>query len=173
MSLSKIVLSIFALMSLTACGFEPIYGAGDNSVFESDMREIEISPIENRIGQQLRNELEQRISPKGRARISKYILKVTLSENKQGLAVKKSEIATRANLSFRASYNVTQKSTGETLTAGSSRMVTSYNILTKTFATLMAEKDARKRAVREISVDITSKVAAFFKLNRDKLAAVK
>ena len=45
-------------MSLTACGFEPIYGAGDNSVFESDMREIEISPIENRIGQQLRNELE-------------------------------------------------------------------------------------------------------------------
>jgi len=52
-------------------------------------------------------------------------------------------------------------------------MVTSYNILTKTFATLMAEKDARKRAVREISVDITSKVAAFFKLNRDKLAAVK
>jgi len=173
MSLSKIGLSVVALFSLTACGFEPIYGAGTRSVFETDMREIEISPIENRIGQQLRSELEQRITPKGRARISKYILKVTLSESKQGLAVKKSEIATRANLTFRASYNISRKIGGEVLTSGSSRMVTSYNILTKTFATLLAEKDARKRAVREISVDITSKVAAFFKLNRDKLAAVK
>ena len=164
---------LVALVGLTGCGFEPIYGAGANSVFETDMREIEISSIENRIGQQLRNELEQRITPRGRARISKYVLKVTISEGKQGLAVKKSEIATRANLTFRASYNITRKSNGETLTSGSSRMVTSYNILTKTFATLMAEKDARKRAVREISVDITSKVAAFFKLNRDKLAAVR
>ena len=165
--------SLIALMGLTGCGFEPIYGAGPSSVFETDMREIEISPIKNRLGQQLRNELEQRITPKGRARISKYVLSVTLSESKQGLAVKKSDIATRANLTFRASYKITRKIGGEVLTSGSSRMVTSYNILTKTFGTLMAEKDARKRAVREISVDITSKVAAFFKLNRDKLAAVK
>jgi hypothetical protein len=37
----------------------------------------------------------------------------------------------------------------------------------------MAEKDAIKRATQEISADITTKIATFFKLNRDKLAAVK
>ncbi len=166
--LFKIVFVALNLFVLTGCGFQPIYGAGTNSVFESEMRLIEISPIKDRIGQQLRNELEQQITPKGRARLSKYILKVELSESTQGLSVKKSEIATRANLSFRASYNIVEKKDGALLSSGSNRMVTSYNILTETFATLMAEKDARKRAVREISIDITSKVAAFFKLNRDK-----
>ena len=176
MLLSRKIMSLvtlIVLISLTGCGFKPIYGAGTNSAFESNIREIEISPIENRIGQQLRNELEQRIMPKGRARFSKYILNVTLSKSKQGLAVKKSEIATRANLNFRASYQITRKIDGKVLTSGSSRMVSSYNILTKPFATLMAEKDAIKRATQEISADITTKIATFFKLNRDKLAAVK
>ena len=176
MLLSRKIMSLVTLIiliSLTGCGFEPIYSAGTSSVFESDMREIEISPIKNRIGQQLRNELEQHILPKGRARFSKYILKVTLSKSKQGLAVKKSEIATRANLNFRASYQITRKIDDVVLTSGSSRMVTSYNILTKPFATLMAEKDAIKRATQEISADITTKIAMFFKLNRDKLTAVK
>ena len=88
MLLSRKIMSLVTLtilISLTGCGFEPIYNAGTSSVFESDMREIEISPIKNRIGQQLRNELEQRILPKGRARFSKYILNVTLSKSKQGL----------------------------------------------------------------------------------------
>ena len=121
----------------------------------------------------MRNELERRITPKGRARVSRYVLTVKLTESKQGLAVKKSEIATRANLILRATYTITRKSDGKNITSGNSRMITSYNILTQTFATLMAEKDARKRGVREISADITSKVAAFFKFNQNKLAEAK
>ena len=171
--LFKSTFVFLGLFVLTGCGFQPIYGDGTNSVFETEMRHIEISPIKDRIGQQLRNELEQRITPKGRARVAKYSLKVTLNESRQGLAVKKSEIATRANLNLRASYNIVEKSSGAVIATGNSRMVTSYNILTKTFATLMAEKDARSRAVREISVDITSKIAAFFKLNRNKTTDAK
>ena len=48
-----------------------------------------------------------------------------------------------------------------------------YNILTHTYATLIAEKDARKRAIREIAGDITSKVASFFRLNKDKIKSFK
>lgn len=173
MLLFKKCLMSLSLLVLAGCGFQPLYGSGSSSLFATEMRQIEISPIKDRIGQQLRNQLEQRITPKGRARINKYILKVTLSESRQDLAIKKSEIATRANLNFLASYIIIQKATGKTLTSGKSRMVTSYNILTETFATLIAENDARKRAVREMSVDITSKVAAYFKLNRDKLTETK
>ena len=173
MSLFKNLTVLLGLLFLAGCGFQPIYGTGTNSVFNTEMRHIEISPIKDRIGQLLRNDLEQRITPKGRARISKYKLEVRLSESTQGLAVKKSEIATRANLNLLASYRIIQKSGNKTLASGSSRMVTSFNILTETFATLIAEKDARKRAVREISLDITSKIAAFFKLNRDKLTETK
>jgi hypothetical protein len=33
----------------------------------------------------------------------------------------------------------------------------------------MAEKNARKRAVREISSEIANKIYSFFRLNRDKI----
>jgi hypothetical protein len=46
-------------------------------------------------------------------------------------------------------------------------MITSYNILSQTFGTIIAEKDARARAVREISSDLTNKIASFFRLNKN------
>ena len=70
-------------------------------------------------------------------------------------------------------YQIISKSSGELLSQGSSQMITSYNILTHTFATLIAEKDARKRAVREISADITNKITIFFRLNKKKIKDFK
>jgi len=107
--------------------------------------------------------------PLGRSRVTKYKLIVKLTESRQNLAIKKSEIATRANLRFNANYKIILKSNGKRIAGGHSRMTTSYNILNQTFSTLMAEKNARKRAVREISADISSKVYSFFILNRDKV----
>ena len=74
------------LLFLAGCGFQPVYGTRTNSVFNTEMRHVEISPIKDRIGQLLRNELEQQITPKGRARIAKYILKEVV-ENRQAFAV--------------------------------------------------------------------------------------
>ena len=160
---------LFSLLILFGCGFRPILGTKTGSEIRKEVRYIEISPIADRIGQQLRNHLVHAIMPLGRARVTKYKLIVKLTESKQDLAIKKSEIATRANLKFNANYEIILKSNGKRLAGGHSRMITSYNILNQTFSTLMAEKDARKRAVREISADISSKVYSFFRLNRDKI----
>lgn len=158
-------LGIFiSLLVIAGCGFEPIFKAVGMRNTNNELRYIEIKPIENRIGQQLRNHLVQDIMPLGRQRDAKYALNVTLTESKANLAIKKSEIATRANLIFYANYTLTLKSNGEKLTSGGSRMVTSYNILTETFGTQIAEKDARKRAVREISADIASKIIVYFNM---------
>ena len=154
---------------LFGCGFQPIFGTGPGSEIRKEMGYIEISPISDRIGQQLRNHLVHQITPMGGASVTKYKLKVTLTESKQNLAIKKSEIATRANLRFNANYEIILKSNGKRIARGHSRMTTSYNILNQTFSTLMAEKNARKRAVREISADISSKIYSFFRLNRDKI----
>ena len=165
-------LTIFTcIVVIAGCGFQPIFKAESSKSINNELRFIDIQPIENRIGQQLRNSLVQDISPLGRIGLIKYQLNVTLAETKSNLAIKKSEISTRANLIFQANYTLTLKSTGEVLTSGQSHMVTSYNILTQTYATLIAEKDARRRAVREISADITTKVVSYFRMfneNSDK-----
>ena len=157
----------FWLLVVSGCGFHPIFGKSGETIIDSEMRNIEISPIADRLGQQLRNHLVQDINPFGKSRNNKFVLKVALSESKQNLAIKKSEIATRANLTFVATYILTRKSSGALLTNGSSRMITSYNILSQTFGTIIAEKDARARAVREISSDLTNKIASFFRLNKN------
>ena len=157
---------LFSLAFLTACGFKPIYGTGPNSVLINEMRYIKVMPIENRIGQQLLNHLEQMIAPEGSSQPKKYLLKVVLQESKQTLALKKSKISTRANIRFSASYNLIDKSENRPLADGNSHIVASYNILSQNYATLIAEKDARKRAVREIARDITIKLATFFQRER-------
>lgn len=159
----------FSLLILFGCGFQPIFGTKTRSEIRKEVRYIEISPIADRIGQQLRNHLIHDIMPLGKLRVTKYKLNVKLTESKQNLAIKKSEIATRANLKFVANYEIILKSNGKKIAQGHSRMITSYNILNQTFSTLMAEKNARKRAVREISSEIANKIYSFFRLNRDKI----
>ena len=165
----KKAIILFSLLMLFGCGFQPILGTRTGSEIRKEVRYIEISPIADRIGQQLRNHLVHDIMPLGGSSVTKYKLIVKLTESKQNLAIKKSEIATRANLRFNANYEIVLKSNGKKIAGGHSRMTTSYNILNQTFSTLMAEKNARKRAVREISADISSKIYSFFRLNRDKI----
>ena len=163
----KKVQILCCVVILTACGFQPVFKKGTESILESEMRHIKINPIKDRIGQQLRNHLVHDVTPLGGSRTKKYILDVTLNESKQNLAIKKSEVATRANLHLTAKYEIRLSANGALLTAGQSQITTSFNILSQSFGTIVAEQNARSRAIREISSDIGIKIASFFKIRED------
>ncbi len=152
---------LFLMLSLAACGFQPIYGGSTPSGVRTSLAMIEVGLIEDRVGQQLRNELVRRLHPDGRPVKPSYRLQVNLSIGKRDLALKKSEIATRANLRMTAAYTLRKNTDGEALIRGTSRITTSYDILTNDFATLTAEEDARRRGVRELADEITNRLAAF------------
>ena len=153
---------IAVLAFLTGCGFQPLYGRTENFDIGSELASVEISVIEHRIGQQLRNFLLDRINPTGPPKFPAYTLDIRLSEARQELAVKKSALSTRVKLILTANFGLKGKrqNSGFHLT-GTSKMVTGYNILTSDFANLIAEKDARTRAARELSALITNRVATF------------
>ncbi len=156
----KLLILVFAA-AVTACGFEPIYGTANQQNIKSELAAVQILPIKDRIGQLLRNHLLDQINPKGRSEKPRYILRVTLTESKQELAVQKSELATRANLNFVANFSLSPvEGVKARPLSGQVRITTSYNILSSDFGTLMAERDARRRAVRELSLDITNRIAA-------------
>ena len=114
---------------------------------------------------QLHNHLLDSLNPFGRPQKARYQLEVTLTESKQELAVRKTALATRANLRFQATFSLRLRGTpGKAVFSGDSRIVASYNILTADYATLIAERNARERAVREISAEITNRLAAFLQL---------
>mgnify|MGYP002870837054 CR=1 FL=1 len=158
----KLIFSLAALGLLTGCGFKPIYGSAGPSNISVELATIEVAIIKDRIGQQLRNLLLDRINPGGSPKQPNYKLSVQLAEAKQELAIKKSEVSTRANLAFTAKFQLQGlKQFAGRMFSGRADIITSYNILSSDFGTLSAEKDARQRAVQTLSSDITNRIAAY------------
>ncbi|MDP6642559.1 MAG: LPS assembly lipoprotein LptE [Rhodospirillales bacterium] len=154
---------ILIAVMLAGCGYAPVYSGGPGAKVKRDLSVVAIGPIRDRVGQRLRNHLFDLINPHGRPAKPEFDLSVDLEESKQELAVRKTEIATRANLSLTVKFTLTRRGQKRNLLTGQSVSVTSYDILTSEFATLAAEKNARERAVRELSIYIANRLAVFLR----------
>ena len=170
MWLSRTVLLTFVIAVTAACGFQPLYGGGKKGQVAAEMASISINPIADRRGQQLHNALLDLLTPYGRPSRPAYELKVQMKESKSELAVRKSEIATRANLTISAQFQLVDLAQKRTVYSGSSRVVGSYNILSSDFSTLVAEDDARSRVIPEVARDIQTRLSAYFRLRSPKPA---
>lgn len=166
----KTVLAGLAAVWLTACGFQPLYAGGKTGATATEFSSIRVAPIVDRIGQQLRNELFDLLTPYGQPAYPKFHLSVTLSESTSGLAVKKSEVATRANLRITANFRLTDSQTGQLVFDGSSSVVGSYNILSSDFSTLVAENSARDRVLKDVASNIQTRLSTYFRLRKKSSA---
>ena len=153
-------LALFATLAVAGCGFQPLHGQR-SSAAAAALATIDIGLISDRTGQILRNELLQVMQPRGPARQQPYLLTVTLAESLQDLAIKRNEVATRANLTLVASFVVSRQSDGRQVHSGGARSVNSYNILTSDFATLSARENARKRGARQLAQDIKELISVW------------
>ncbi|MCH7936020.1 MAG: hypothetical protein IH994_02880 [Proteobacteria bacterium] len=158
----RIIFLLAVLGFLGGCGFQPLYGKHFGAYAPEELAAIKVKPIRDRIGQQLHNHLLSLFNPEGRPKKPRYVLVVTVSESISSLGVRKSAFATRANLTLRVNYQLSPISGGEAFLSGNEAIIVSYNILDSDFATLMAEKDAQARAVRELAQAIQTRFAAHF-----------
>ena len=151
-------------LALSACGFRPLYEVTDDQAVPpiGHMAEILISPLPDRIGQQMHNLLRDRLNPAGQPLDPAYTLDIRLSESKTELGIREDEFATRANLNLSAQFTLNSTPLGSRLYSDRVRSVTSYNILTSPFATGFAEDDARARALRELADAIQTRLGIFF-----------
>ena len=149
-------------MFLTGCGFAPLHGPQQSGVnATAALRQISVPPIPERLGQLLRIELTNQLSPKGQPQAPTYVLNVSVKENKQELAVRKDATATRANLIISATFELSDVQEKKGLLKGAVRSVNSYDILDADFATLSAESDARRRGARDLATEIKSRLGIF------------
>ena len=158
----KKITFLASLVFLGACGFQPLYGEQAAGSAPGEFAKIRILPINDRIGQILHNHLLTGLNPRGRPGNPQYLLHTKITESSSSLGVRKSGFATRANLKATAYFRLRGTGGGKALFSGSSTITVSYNILDSEFATLSAIKDARARAVREISEDMRVRLGAYF-----------
>lgn len=149
-----------ALTALAGCGFRPLHGR-DNGNTPASLAAIYVAPIPDRTGQILRNGLLDRLTPKGVPKRPSYQLRVGLREGKQDLAIRKDDVATRANLVVVAQFQLIRASDATVIYTGTATSTNSYNILRSDFATISAENDARRRATVQIADEIRTQLAIF------------
>jgi LPS-assembly lipoprotein len=167
---AQVFLTFFAALALSGCGFEPMYArssAGASPV-AAELADVSIAPIADRRGQMLRQALEERLNAGGEPARPRYTLAVSLSESIEKLVFRRDASPTLANLSLVADYQLRPAGGDGPATSGRARTTISYNISRADFATLAAESDARERAVRELAIEITSRLASHFGQNAAK-----
>jgi LPS-assembly lipoprotein len=163
MSWFKVLIALFVVSALPACGFEPLYGRNAATNTSAEMAAIRILPIKDRIGQKTHNHLLDLVTPHGRPARPEYILKVELTESFSNIAVSKESFATRVNYHLTARFSLQDSRTNKSVFNGNDRTITSYNVLTSNFATQVAEDDARSRAARQVALGIQTQLASFLK----------
>lgn len=154
-------LLLFAVLALgpTGCGFRPMYGTptGAASGVDADLAAIRIGPVKDRIGQQLRNALVQRLSPRGEAADYRYTLTVKLSESVNNLGFRKDTYATVANLTMSAQIQLSGDNAsilGDTVTT-----TVYFDHLGPRYASVATERDAEERALNQLADDIRNRIA--------------
>ena len=170
--LSKSPLIAVFCIAVSACGFQPLYGSKGSSNIVADLSDVRVAPIKNRIGQLLSNELKHLLNPLRTPINPKYDLITTLTQSTRSLAVKKTALATRANLLINSSHHLVDIQSQQVLTSATNSITVSYNIYSSQYATLSAEKDATKRATKELAQDIRLQIGIFFK-NHNKQSVVQ
>ena len=162
----KLLISGFCLLisALTsACGFHPLYAShngdpGASRIFSS----VYVEPIAEDAGYELRNSLIDLLDTTGRSSDSRYRLKITLNDQLQGAALQNDASITRYNYTLTADYVLTDGSTGNAVTHGEVSSLTAYNVVASPYATLVAQKDAQKRAGDELAERIRLDLSIYF-----------
>jgi LPS-assembly lipoprotein len=156
--------AVLLAVMLAGCGFRPLYA--DRQAHDlgaaSELAKIQVAPISDRLGQLVRNHLIDQLTPLGKASAWRYRLTVVLTPSQEGVALAQDQAATRYNFQLRSKFILAELSSGAEILSGSARSIAVYNVVSADFSTLTAEADARRRAAREISDEITIRLAVFF-----------
>ncbi|MSP21248.1 MAG: hypothetical protein EXQ93_07020 [Alphaproteobacteria bacterium] len=150
-------------MFLTACGFQPLYGIDRRAAdIVVELGDIRIPEIEDRLGQLVRNELLDLVTPLGEPKPPRYVLRVDLKEQKEGLAIKRDATITRFNLTLTAEYELTDAVTRARLNNGTVRATAAYNVVRSEFANVIAGRDAEVRAALVVAEEIKTRLSIYF-----------
>ena len=162
----KFFLIIFSLFFFSNRGFEPIYSSHNKN--NEELLHISVKNIKDRSGQILKNDLAKKLNPQNKKKITKYYLFVDLVENIEEMGIRKDMSATRANLVINVNYNLKKINDGETILKGSTKAISSYDVVESIYATIIAEKDARIKGLKTISDTIVNELAIYFNNIKNK-----
>ena len=161
-------------LSLSACEIRPLYGPTTMGVpLADELKAIEITPIPDRIGHYVRNELIFAFNGTGSdATPARYRLDVKLKERAQSPIIDTvTGRATSATVFMDAEYKLTALATNKEVTSGTLMQIASYDRFSNRIANVRAARDGEIRDAKTIADQIRNRISitlAFRDPSKDK-----
>lgn len=157
------ILLLMAAALLAGCGFQPLYGeTASHGPRANELANIEVAPIADRLGQQVRNRLEETLTPLGPPGAALYRLEVTLTKTVQGFGFRRDESVTRENLRLEAAYRLIRLGTTKPVLEGTARSNVAYDVVRSDFANLSAREDAEERTAEQLVAILANRLSLHF-----------
>jgi LPS-assembly lipoprotein len=157
---------LVAAASLDGCGFQPLYARHEKE-FNADLAAIRVTTIPNRIGQLIEISLRDSFNPTDIKVEQRYNLEVLLQQSLGDFAIRSDGTASRQVYYAIANFTLRDAKTGDSVFAGTTRWNDSFNVAESEYSVIVAEDTAAKRAAREISEDIYTRVSMYFRQKKD------
>jgi LPS-assembly lipoprotein len=148
-------------LALGGC-FQPLYGPlANGGSLEGELQGIAVTPIPERLGHYVENELAFAFNGTGSTVIPKYRLTVTLRERLQTPIIDTvSARATAATVVVDADYVLTPAAGGEAIAKGTAFSAASYDRTSQRISNVQAARDAETRNAKVIADQIRTRISA-------------
>jgi LPS-assembly lipoprotein len=150
-----------ALTPLAGCGWAPLYADRATGPADKELAAIKVAPMPERIGQSLALRLRQWLNPEGEPVPSRYLLRTLLQTTRLDLGIITFGLGTRARFDVTATFTLLDIATSASLFTATSHAAESFDIVANYYANVVAEENARERAVEEISRDMVIQLTTF------------
>lgn len=162
----KLILPLLSLLTLSACGFHPVYGVNKYTAIGAEERfeQIQIVNIPNREGQYLRNALIDRFYRNGAPSTVNYILQITpVREQITELDITTDADTTRGQLRLDTQMILRDAHSKKVVLQRRLNTIASYNILGSEFATRVSEDNTRLNTLNDLARQIEQQISLYFK----------
>jgi len=156
-----------SLILLAGCGFHPLYQGGPQAP-QARMQNIFVAVIPGRPGQELRQELQQRLAGSSEAQPDGYILRVAYGQSNEAIAIHGDNTSSRNRVIGRANWTLVTVPPDPsvpptTLASGSANSVDGFNdINTQFFATELAYETTSQRIAGNLADAISNQIGIWF-----------
>ncbi len=147
--------------ALQGCGWTPLYADPETGPAAADLRAIHVEPIAERLGQHLEWALRTALNPNGIPTRGQYDLRTTLVVSRASLGLQSQGLASRGRLDVTATIVLVDLTNGKKLLINTIHSESAFNILPNGYATTVAEEDADKRVVVQLSRQILVRLTLF------------
>lgn len=165
MSLNHKKIGIFAFLTLSGCGFSPLYGGPQGGQASAALENVQVQTIPDRAGQVLHQALQEDFYRDGQPVQTLYLLSVNYSINPIGEGLQEDSSTTRIRFDAVAHWRLSPiGQPSQTLISGDARAMNALNIIDQQyFSAVLETQTIDEQLADQISAQITAQLMSWFR----------